>query len=175
MEDVTDLLNSYRECVRHIWNTNFLPLKDDEATSAILNVEYELFSFLVVYQLGRPTDQESVSGPFPFGDQEDLGFGSDSIPYLRVVPLIPPRGVPIVVEEEHRMYEIKLHTDVIDLRFIEYCDWHQAAQRDWQFYRARILKYPHRKGLEGKTILIEVRYAKIMFLETKSERDKYYA
>ena len=73
------------------------------------------------------------------------------------------------------MDEIKLHTAAIDRRCIEDFDWHHSAQRDWQFYRARILKYPHREGLAGKTILIEIRDANIMFLETQAEREKYYA
>jgi hypothetical protein len=178
MEDVTNLLNRYRECVRHVWNTYYEPLRDDESSVAILPLQYELFSFMVVWQLGRGTYQESVVGPMPFGNPE-MGFGSDIIPYLRIVPPVGRLGIELLVEEQISSLKfvytaVKLQTHRIDLRFIEYFDWDTQYQRDWQYYRARILRSPDQPDLEGKTILLEVRDCTVLFLETEEERTAPY-
>jgi hypothetical protein len=172
MEDVTSLLTRYRECVRHVWNTYYEPLQDPEAVSTFWALEDELFQFLVVWQLGRPTDQERVTGQMPFGTP-DMGFGSAFIPYLRIVP--QDRIIEMLVQDEiasnaFASTAVRFQTDQIDLRFIGYFDWETQVQRDWQYYRAHILRYPAQPELEGKTTFLEVRDCTVVFLETDEER-----
>jgi len=180
LEDVTDLLLAYREAVRHLWKTYFAPRRDAELPWFFISIEYELFYSLVVWALGRPSEQAAVRGDFPFGTgwpETHNGFNFDPIPYLHVVPQIAPLGTPVVwrlpTTKGIVCQEGSLHTDAIDLRFVCFEDTSVDEFSDWRDYRARVLSYPADPSKEGLDLEIPVYYARIFFEDlTLAEPDE---
>lgn len=170
MDDVTDLLLTYREAVRHLWKTYFAPRRDEELPWLFISIENDLFYSLVVWELGRPSGQAAVVGDFPFGQERadsPNGFGDDPIPYLRVVPQIAPLGTPVAWRHKTMQGIVceagSLHTDDIDLRFVDFEDTSMDEFSDWRDYRARVLSYPADPSKEGLDLEIPVHYARIFF------------
>ncbi len=153
MQDITSLMQTYRECIRHLWNTYFRILEDGDRL--FLDVEDELFYSMVVWQIGQATHQKCFHGK--------------PLPYLQVIPITAPKGIPALWargEDGGRIWnwaEIQVITNDIELRFIDYFDWEQRGYRDWQYYQARIITYPTLPELQGADMLVEVGYAKVFF------------
>lgn len=169
-EDVTHLFLAYREAVRHLWTTAFAPRQDAELPWLFIRIEYDLFYALIVWELGRATDQAAVVGDFPFGlpgSDSHNGFCFDPFPYLHVVPRIAPLGTPVgwlsSTPGGYTTEAGKLHTDVIDLRFICFDDTSMDEFSDWRQYKVRVLAYPDDPSKEGTDMLIDVPDARIFF------------
>ncbi len=124
MRNVTDLLQAYRECVRHIWNTYVRVLDDGERTFA--DVEDALFYSMVTTQIGYGADQKC--------------FHDTPKAHLLVVPLIAPNGTPALWARGKKhgglwaWQPTQLRIDDIELHFIDYFDWYtteDGTYRDW--------------------------------------------
>jgi hypothetical protein len=94
MKDVTDVLQSYRECVRHLWNANFMgliPAAEDRWNLQHLFDEAAsvLFRALVVDRLGLGSESYSAHALSP----------TTPLTWLRVVP-IGDHGVPIMINRD---------------------------------------------------------------------------
>ena len=145
MEDVTLLMQTYRECVRHIWNTYFRTVEDGDIVFP--DVEDALFSAMVMPQ----------------------ACVHDTIPRLHVVPSATPIGVPAlwarmggsIVEWK----EIRLSESNIELHFNGYFDWDDQGYRDYQYYETYIAAYPAAPELEGANLLIEVSLANVFLVD----------
>ncbi|HYF62836.1 MAG TPA: hypothetical protein VD886_08465, partial [Herpetosiphonaceae bacterium] len=81
--DITELLHSYRECVRHTWNAYYRSLHEGNTVRMFTEVEDELFRGLVFCQL------------FLWPD-EKICIHDTAQPYLRVVPNTAPKGIPVL-------------------------------------------------------------------------------
>ncbi len=156
MQDITELFQAYRECIRHTWNTYIRCLEDGERNFA--DVEDALFYAMITWQVGYGADQTC------FHDKPKA--------HLRVVPVIGPQGTPVLWAhgtEGGRRWEwqqAQLQTAGIEAHFIDYFDWRNAEEttyRDWQYYRAKIKRYAAQPEMEGAEMLIEVRDAQIFF------------
>src|SRR5437879_1134324 len=79
MRDITELMNTYRECSRSLWNVYFSKLEDVEASDTFEQIRALLFDSIVGRQL------------FYEGGEED---GDIPPPVLRVVPW--PRQVILI-------------------------------------------------------------------------------
>jgi hypothetical protein len=150
MRDVTDLMNSYRECARHVWNVYF---GTQENTSHLERL-YEgirklLFEGLVLVQL------------------EGNSSSQDQSPVLRVVPIA---SVPILIRrpsDDRNWYwdeeqGIQVDRDEIELVFADYYDYSVYPVRDFRFYRCKILRFPSRGRYEGRDALVEVAHARVL-------------
>ena len=152
MEDVTPLMNEYRECVRHVWNTHVQVLAEAEndwdVRDGFNEVAARLFRLIVLRALCREEWEFAAdhwADPKPF-------------PFLHVVV---ERTCEIMVNREMtsgywddpvRVVE----PEDLQLRFLQYFDWDDLGVRDWAFYRVRIVgsaKYP---PLIGKDALLRV-------------------
>src|SRR5712671_822726 len=85
MKDVTQIMQTYRECVRNLWNTYFRvedPVSSDfNAVARFEEIRTLLFSELVLIKLGKHSNtREDERQPWTF---------------LRVMPITTP--VPIMV------------------------------------------------------------------------------
>ena len=156
-DDITDLLQNYRECVRHTWNTYYRGLHDGNTVRMFTEVEDELFRGLVFCQL------------FLWQD-EKICIHRTAQTYLRVVPEIAPKGTAVLWardDEDERVChwkELTLASAEIELHFMGYFDWSdEQSYRDYHNYRARIASYPADTALEGADLLIEVSQARIVF------------
>ena len=144
MRDITDLMNSYRECSRNLWNVYF-SAKDywSESTCAYGSIRKLLFQTLVLDEL---LYDDSLEPPPP--------------PVLRIVP----RWSVILINrpsEDGNGYwdqekDLAVGETDIQLEFVDYFDWSEYPLREFHFYRCKILKFPSHVEYEGRQALIEV-------------------
>lgn len=148
MEDITELMQTYRECVRHTHNTYFRTLERGDLD--FTDVEDAIFSAMVI---PNTCVHKTVS-------------------CLRIVPEIAPLGTPVlwgrIQKSMMSWQEMRLHDANIELHFRGYFDWDQEGYRDWQYYEAVITEYPAMPELRGARMLIEVMYAKVFLTASEA-------
>ena len=167
MNDVTSRLTHHRECVRHLWNTEFTGLvatSPDEwdLCEAFDDICAALFDALVVEPLGLAPVSRALRVLRP---------GSTPLPWLRVVPSLPA-ATPILINRDptsdHGYWdhppERVLPTDV-ELRFVRWFDFDVLGFRDFRYYLVRIVASPH-PDLVGRAALIECEHTKVWLDET---------
>jgi len=152
--DVTLLMDSYRECARHVWNCYFSkdaePAQDWNLRDDFNNLALGLFRALVLRKLGRDDAKilpDHVIPPQP----------------LLFLKLEAPVGSLIHVNRSTEATSgywddpvDRVELNAIDLRFVQYFDWSDLSFRDFAYYRARIVAsrpYPH---LIGRDALLPV-------------------
>ncbi len=149
MKDITELMNSYRECSRNLWNIYFSQQKDvGSALDAFEHIRQLLFDSLVLTELSA--DGEN-SGP----------------PVLKVVPrasslilikrLAAPGGSGYWDQEK----DMVVGPDDIKLQFLDYFDFSQAPVKELRYYRCRVLSFPAHVEYEGREALVEALDARI--------------
>jgi hypothetical protein len=152
MTDVTARMNAYRECVRHLWNTQFQaeaePGHDWDLRDGFNKVAAQLFRLLIL----RPLDREN------WDFQPDHWSPREPFPFLRVV--VDTTSEILVNRElasgywDHPLKAV--HTDELDLRFLQYFDWWDLGVRDWAYYRVRIVGSATHPAVVGKDALLPV-------------------
>jgi hypothetical protein len=172
MKDATDVLQSYRECVRHLWNTNFMALiptaEDrwnlqhlfDEAASV-------LFRALVVDRLGLGSESYAAHALRP----------TTPLTWLRVVP-IGDHGVPIMINRDAAANSgywdhpiTRVSAEDVDLRFVNLFDFDALDFRDFKYYRVRVLS-SRIEGVAGRAALMECEYARVLLDDAALEAAK---
>jgi hypothetical protein len=160
MEDITHLMNDYRECVRHIWN-NYFALKGGSNNPELIKraqenerFEYDiatlLFESLVLYKIGRR--QYALGKLLPFIKISTTGSGCP----IMVAADNPPKGrwdhpVEIFVPAE------------MELSFIDFFDWDQFSYRDWKHYLVQITQSAKYPELIGHQALLDWEHVKVLF------------
>jgi hypothetical protein len=164
MTDITNLMNTYRECARNLWNAYFSPRE----FAWDLHDEYEsirklLFDALVVYELDL--------------NEESSGHDAAPPPVLKVVPYAT--SVPILINRPSddgagywdQEMDMSVSESDIQLEFLDYFDFSKYPVKDFQFYRCRILQFPKHAEYEGREALIETSHGKIFYEEQAQSRD----
>lgn len=148
--DITQLMNRYRECVRHLWNEYFWTDaetdKDWDLGDEYDQVAVELFSSLVLRKIGR--------------DDVNLAL-------YRVVPRNPLLFLRVEVDSRSQVMinrEIDsgywdhplnfVEKDELDLRFISFFDWDDLGFRNFELYLARIHASDKHPELVGRNALL---------------------
>lgn len=147
MQDVTDLMNSYRECSRNLWNTYFGTVKDPWALASVYDqIRKLLFEALVARRI------QKGSGPMP------------------VLIVAPMESLPILVRRlsSDRNYYWDQEPDLrarkgdgIQLRFVDYYDFFEEPIKDFRFYRCQIVEFPGHSEYQGREALVDVADAKV--------------
>jgi hypothetical protein len=152
MEDVTERMNGYRECVRHLWNThlraNAESSQDWDLRDEFNEVTARLFRMLVLRPLGREEweflpDHWAKRQPFPF---------------LHVA-VEPTSEILVNRELESGYWDHPLKvvdSRDLELRFLQYFDWWDLGVKDLAFYRVRIVGSTKYASLIGKDALLPV-------------------
>jgi hypothetical protein len=99
MRDVTDILQSYRECVRHLWNANYLNLLPNTQDQWGLRDNFDdacsiLFGALVVDRIGLSSAHDAAHLLSP-----NRRPSPPPLAWLRVVPLADCRA-PILINRD---------------------------------------------------------------------------
>jgi len=162
MQDVTSLLNCYRECVRNLWNTYFVNRTSTEGWDLFDeydNICVKLFASLVLNEVDKHTHKKSSAFiQFP-----------EPLLFLHVVPSAKS-GIPVNIcrKKGDACYwdnpTILIKPDETDMRFIDFFDFDLLGFRDFQYCRARILSSNVNSDIVGLDALLLCNYAKI-FLE----------
>jgi hypothetical protein len=171
MKDVTSHLSSYRECVRHLWNTHFLDVAAHSTDKWAVRDQFDdasqlLFAALVVEPLGMVAASQT---------RRVLSPSRDSVPqihrWLHVVPKDTPIGVPIMINRDpqqsdgywdHPIQRV-LPADV-DLRFVRWFDFDEFAFRGLRYYLVRV-DSAARGDIVGRAALIECEYCIVLLDE----------
>jgi hypothetical protein len=145
MRDITELMNSYRECSRNLWNVYFSRQTDvGAALDAFGYIRSLLFDSLVVNEL------------FYEGNAEE---GQIPPPVLKVVPR--PSTLILIKrpsdDGNHYWDQVKdmvVGPDDIELGFLDYFDFADTPLMDFRFYRCEILSFSSRPEYRGREALI---------------------
>jgi hypothetical protein len=165
MDDVTQLFTTYRECVRHLWNTYFQPVaasaSDWDIRDEFDAIARSIFSTLVL----RPLDDF----------EHELSPASAErpvvLPGFRVVP-IPDSGVPILINRDmpRRGYwdhpVSRIRPAEVELHLIRFFDFDELGFRDWRYYEVFIHSSATYPDTVGRAALIECKHATVLFSKT---------
>jgi hypothetical protein len=157
MRNVTNLFERYRECARHLRNTQFSTIdtqewdviEDFEAVNRIL------FERLVLYRL-----DDMWSGRLREERMQE---------FLRLVP-ITAHGVPVMISRERDRSGAwdhpigRLAPAEAEVSFNSYFDWDQHALIDFRYYRGHILQSTKYPGIAGHEVLIETQHAHVFYV-----------
>ncbi len=159
MEDVTSILNRYRECSRHLWNTYFadhvfsLPASDD-VLDRFEEVDKLLFSSLVLAKVDRLASESD--------------FGKKPLRFLRVVPVT--EEVPILINrpsnDRNKYWDDPVNrvgASEAELLLIGYFDWNRYGYADLAYYLVRIASFSKHPHLNGRDALLLTSNARVFF------------
>lgn len=170
MEDITKEMNTYRECVRNIWNVYFLRQLTPENEFSIKDefdrISTKIFSALILNRIGRASYKKSTM------NQSKL----KPLFFLTVVPLSDSE-VPIYInrkkgndEREYWDYPIGLiKSGDVDMRFVDFYDYGQYGFRDFEYYLINIKNSSVNSDLQGRNALIKTIYARVFFDDKQIE------
>ncbi len=157
MQDVTEVLNRYRECARSLWN-NFIrrPEPQCESVDAFHAICERLFQELVIDQL---EEEQSVR----YG-------GNEPFPFLVVVPIVD--GVPIMIRRDvpgNNQYwnhpVNRVSRDGTKLLFIDYFDWDTTGFRDFRYLRVKVESLDAHPEVVGHEALLEAHNVNVYHLK----------
>jgi hypothetical protein len=153
MNDVTGLMNDYRECVRHLWNTYCLKViekNDWDFRDRLNEIEIELFRNLVLYKIER---ENTVLKPAQWRPEEVMTFLKIEAESRSEILINRESG------EVSGYWDDPLNhfwNDELDLRFIHYFDWTPIGFRDFAYYKVRIVGSQKHLHLVGRDALLPV-------------------
>ena len=159
MRDITDLMNAYRECSRHLWNAYFSGKENSGASlDTFSQIQPLLFEGIVDNDLNYDGDQDPEALPPPT---------LKVVPSLRAEILIEALHKP---GEAHYWGEVKdmfVGPDEIELDFIDYFDWSQWPIREFQYYLCKIVRFPSHPQYEGRQSLIAALSGRVFHDDSK--------
>jgi hypothetical protein len=162
MTDVTQLFSTYRECVRHLWNTYFRPVaepsQDWDLRDEFDTIARGIFSSLVLRAIGV-FDGELAP---------EYSAEPSALPGFRVVPAVE-HGTPIFINRDlprsgywdHPVSRVR--PEEVELHLLRFFDFDELGYRDFRYFEVVIhasTKYPE---IVGRSALIEVEHAKVLF------------
>ncbi len=151
MNEITDLMEKYRESTRHLWNTYFRNI--NEGSHEFINVNSALFEGLVLTHIGDRFDHNKVY---------------DSI---KIIPRIPPSGTLEIMylpdQQTSGQWCIERLTDAQgEYRFIEFFDWrNDEDMMDNTYVIVQAYQASSNKKLENNKIMFK--YSDVKFFTTK--------
>ena len=157
MRDITELMNTYRECSRNLWNVYFSKRKDiGDALDVFEQIRELLFDSLVLSELSYEGEAEGEDMPPPA---------------LKVVPqrsliLIQRLSGPGEAGYWDQEKDMIVGPGDITLAFLDYFDFWQIPIRDFRYYRCKVLSFPSHTDYEGREALLKVSGAKVFHDES---------
>lgn len=155
MKNIQAEILSYREAVRHLWNSSFSALNE----SLRFGTSLELFE-----QIDGLIFDALVCEPIGLEVKPRRSF--DPILNLKVVP-ISSTDVPILINRATPATgywddPLKLiAASEIDMTLINFFDWDPYRQKDLRYYRVRINDCNSQPNLIGRDALLETFYADV--------------
>ena len=164
MNDVTHLFSTYRECVRHLWNTYFrtvagpVTVKDWDVQWEFDTVARAIFSSIVLRPVGLFDYDLSLGWPHE----------PSALPGFRVVPdgfygarILINRDLPRGGSWNHPVSLVR--PDDVELHLLSLFDFDELGFRDYRYFEVLIHSSPTYPDIVGRVALIEVCHAKVLF------------
>ena len=146
MRDITELMNTYRECSRNLWNVYFSKRENiGRSLDAFGQIRELLFDSLVVNELSYEGDAQGGDIPPPV---------LRVVPRARALILIQRPTEPGQATYWDQEKDMVVGPDEIALAFVDYFDFGQIPIMDFHFYRCKILSFPSRSEYAGREALI---------------------
>ena len=152
MKDITELMNTYRECSRNLWNVYFSGRRDiGGSLDAFGQIRQLLFDVLVISELSCEARAGDHIAP----------------PVLKVVPqersliLIQRLSEPGQAGYWDQEKDMVVGPRDIALAFLDYFDFSQVPTQDFHYYRCKVLSFSNHADYEGREALLEVSGAKV--------------
>lgn len=159
MEDVTSLLNNYRECSRHLWNSYYLNLfttlrASDDILDRFESIDRILFSSLVLVKLGKLSFEND--------------FGRNPLQFLHVEPTTEES--PILINrpstDGNKYWDESVNritASECGLHFMGYFDWNKYSFADYAYYWVKIASLTKHPDLVGREALILTSNARVLY------------
>jgi hypothetical protein len=153
--DVTEAVSCHREAIRHLWNTLIV---GSSPASYDTRDAFEEIGWMLL--------QIALMVPRPGYERQ---CAPDWRTCLRLIPSMPD-GIPIMIEnprqgDQNRYWDhpiVRIGPNDAELAFAGYFDWDESANRDYQYFLARVATFPDHPELTGRRALIEVAHAKVI-------------
>lgn len=155
MKNIQTEIASYREAVRHLWNSSFSMLDESLRFGASLEL-FEQIDGLIFKALVCE----------PLGLKINVKRGFDPIINLKVVP-ISSTDVPILINRSTPATGYwddplkAIAASDINMALINFFDWDPYKQKDLRYYRVRITDCKSQPSLIGRDALLETFYADV--------------
>ena len=162
MSDVSLQFLTYRECVRHLWNTYFWsvaePSQNWDLRDEFDAIARSIFSSLVL----RPLDV------FEHELAPEYSADPSALPGFRIVPAVE-QGTPIFINRDlprsaywdHPVSRVR--PDEIELDLLRFFDFDQLGYRDYRYFEVMVHGSTHYPDIIGRAALIEVEHARVLF------------
>jgi hypothetical protein len=162
MRDITELMNSYRECSRNLWNVYFSKRKDiGDSLDVFERIRRLLFDSLVLSELSYEGVGGSEDPPPP---------ALKVVPRARSLILIRRLSEPGEAGYWDQEKDMVVGPDDITLELVDYFDFSQVPIKEFRYYRCRILSFPSHAAYEGREALVEVLKAKLFHDESADKK-----
>ena len=162
MRDITELMNSYRECSRNLWNVYFSKRKDiGDALDVFEQIRELLFDSLVLSELSYEGEAEGEDIP---------PFALRVVPRRRSLILIKRLTRPGKAGYWDQEKDMVVGPDDITLAFVDYFDFCNVPIKDFRYCLCRILSFPSHAAYDGREALVEAMSANL-FHDESAERD----
>jgi hypothetical protein len=164
MRDITELMNTYRECSRNLWNVYF-SRRDDIGGSldAFEQIRQLLFEILVISELSFESDVETENMPKPV-----LRVVPQASSLILIQRLSPPGEAGYWDQEK----DMTVGPDDITLAFTDYFDFSQIPIMDFRYFRCRVVRFPGHTNYEGREALLEVAGAKVFHFQDADQKSE---
>ena len=160
MRNINSEIATYREAIRHLWNSSFSRLGEALRFGVCLElyeeVDYMLFKALVCVPLGYEFKKKASNDP---------------INDFKVIPTNPLTDVNVMINRSipssgYWDDPIKvLSASDVDFSLIGFFDWDEYKQKDCYYYRVRITNCTSHPHLAGKDALVEAYNMDIFFVQ----------
>ncbi len=158
MKNISQEISVYREAIRHLWNSAFLPIDEVLRFGPCLDlfeeIDWLLFKALVCEPLGIEMERRSNLDPLT---------GVKVILTSPSVPALINRTIPAAGYWDDPM-KLLASSDV-ELAMIGFFDWDGDNVKDCAYYRVRILNNKSHPYLIGRDALVEAVYATVFLAE----------
>jgi len=142
MRDITELMNTYRECSRNLWNVYFSKRKDIGDTLDVYeHIRELLFDSLILSELSFKGEAEGEDIPAPL---LRVIPGSSS---LILIQRLSESGEPGYWDQEKDM---AVGPDDIKLAFVDYFDFSHVPMKEFITSSAKFLASPTIPNMKGE-------------------------
>lgn len=169
MTNVTEYVERYRLCLRHIWNSYFYidpGLRHWDAVDSFKSLKLPLFRALVCDSVGLESRQHLFGKGFHVVLTGDI---KAYLPYMQVnsrVPSSPSEGCWEVLKGPFDAEDLSQST--ISLTLVDMFDWSQMRYVDLRYYVVLIERFAAHPEKVGQHALIDVEYAKVFLDEGRT-------
>jgi len=162
MRDITELMNTYRECARNLWNVYFSRREDiGGSLDAFEQIRQLLFDSLVVSELPYEGEAEGDDTPPP---------SLKVVPRARSLILIRRLSGPGEAGYWDQEKDMVVGPEDITLAFADYFDFSQVPVKEFHYYLCKVLSFPSHVEYEGREALVEVPDAKVFHDEQANQK-----